>query len=83
MKPKPPSKPKDPNAVALGRRGGTRRSEVLSADERNAIATLGGLRGGKARAGTLSKARRSEIAKKAAESRWAKSKKGVSLKTDD
>jgi hypothetical protein len=34
----------------------------------------GGLKGGKARAERLSPERRSEIAKKAAEARWAKSK---------
>ena len=33
---------------------------------------LGGLKGGKARAETLSPERRSEIAKKAAEKRWSK-----------
>jgi len=35
----------------------------------------GGLKGGKARASKLSAARRSEIAKKAAEARWATSRK--------
>lgn len=35
-----------------------------------ALGRLGGLKGGKARAAKLSKARRSEIAKKAAKSRW-------------
>jgi hypothetical protein len=60
-----------------------RNIEVLSAEERNAIATEGGLRGGRARADSLTKARRSEIAKKAAESRWAKVKKGMSTKIDD
>ncbi|RZU38830.1 hypothetical protein BDD14_0115 [Edaphobacter modestus] len=83
MKAKPPSKPKDPNAVALGRRGGTRRAEVLSAEQRSAIATQGGLLGGRARADTLSKARRSEIARKAAETRWSKNKKGMAPKTDE
>lgn len=43
-------KEKDPNAVALGRKGG--------------------LKGGKARANSLSAEQRSEIAKKAAETRW-------------
>ena len=43
-------KEKDPNAVALGRKGG--------------------LKGGKARAESLSAEQRSEIAKKAAETRW-------------
>ncbi len=46
--------PKDPAAVALGRKGGKK--------------------GGKARAAKLSAERRSEIAKKAAKTRWAKKK---------
>jgi hypothetical protein len=48
--PAPPSKGKDPAAVALGRKGG--------------------LKGGKARAESLSKKRRAEIARKAAKARW-------------
>jgi hypothetical protein len=65
-------KPKNPHAVALGHLGGTRRAEVLSPEQRRYIGTQGGLVGGRARADALSKARRSEIAKKAAETRWAK-----------
>jgi hypothetical protein len=38
------------------------------------LGRLGGLKGGKARAAKLSPEARSEIAKKAAESRWLKSK---------
>lgn len=37
-----------------------------------ALGRLGGLKGGKARAEKLSKARRSEIAKRAAAARWGK-----------
>ena len=37
-----------------------------------ALGRLGGLKGGKARAKKLSKNRRSEIAKKAAQARWGK-----------
>lgn len=37
-----------------------------------ALGRLGGLKGGKARADSLTKARRQEIAKKAAASRWKK-----------
>lgn len=37
-----------------------------------ALGRLGGLKGGDARAKALSKKRRSEIAKKAAQKRWAK-----------
>ena len=36
-----------------------------------ALGRLGGLKGGKARASKLSKKKRSEIAKKAAQARWA------------
>ena len=49
---KPPERPKNPAAVALGR--------------------LGGLKGGKARAKSLSPRKRREIAKKAANQRWGK-----------
>lgn len=37
-----------------------------------ALGKLGGLKGGKARAASLTKKRRSEIAKKAAKARWGK-----------
>jgi len=40
-----------------------------------ALGRLGGLKGGKARADKLSAKRRKEIAKKAAKSRWNKSRK--------
>jgi len=69
---KTPGKPKNSHAKALGRRGGKRRAQVLSAEQLQSIATKGGLVGGKARANALSKARRSEIAKQAAEARWNK-----------
>jgi ABC-type phosphate/phosphonate transport system ATPase subunit len=39
-----------------------------------ALGRLGGLKGGKARASKLSPAQRTEIARKAAKSRWLKSK---------
>jgi len=39
-----------------------------------ALGRLGGLKGGKARARKLSKKRRTEIAKKAAQQRWGKAK---------
>jgi len=68
-------KPKNPHAVALGKLGGKRRAEVLSAEQRRDIGIQGGLVGGRSRANALSKARRSEIAKKAAETRWAAKKK--------
>lgn len=72
---KAPRNPKNPHAVALGRLGGKRRAEVLSPEQRQDIASQGGLVGGRARADALTKARRSEIAKKAVEARWAKKKR--------
>jgi hypothetical protein len=42
-----------------------------------ALGRLGGLKGGAARAKSLSKARRAEIAKKAAQTRWKKKRKKV------
>ena len=68
-------KPKNPHAVALGKLGGKRRAEVLTAEQRRDIGVQGGLVGGRARAESLSKARRSEIAKKAAEARWGMTKR--------
>ena len=47
-----PPKEKDPNAVALGRKGG--------------------LKGGRARADSLTPEQKSEIGRKAVEARWAK-----------
>jgi hypothetical protein len=41
-----------------------------------ALGRLGGLKGGKARAAKLSAKKRKEIAKKAAQTRWAKEQKG-------
>ena len=51
---------------------------AISPDGKNpaavALGRLGGLKGGRARADALSKKKRSEIAKKAAEARWKKRK---------
>jgi hypothetical protein len=44
----------------------------LNEDERKEFARSGGEAGGKARAAKLSAKKRSEIAKKAAQSRWGK-----------
>ena len=51
-------------------------SEAPSTKNPHAVALgrLGGLRGGRARAKSLSKKKRSEIAKKAASRRWQKTK---------
>ena len=50
--------------------------EAIANSEKNpaavALGRLGGLKGGKARADSLSSEKRSEIAKKAAATRWAK-----------
>jgi len=64
------AKKKDPNAVALGRKGGKARAASLSASELSAI----GKKGAKARLGGLSAAERSVIARKAVSARWAKNK---------
>jgi len=54
--------------------GGKARSAAMTDQERKAFARSGGLAGGKARATVLSKKRRQQIAKKAAEARWARRK---------
>ena len=54
-----PSMAKNPHAVALGRKGGKK----------------GGPKGGKARMASLTEAQRSELGRKAARARWAKTKK--------
>jgi hypothetical protein len=67
---------KNPNAVALGRLGGKKRSEVLTPEEKAEIGKKAGQFGGPARAAKLSPERRSEIARKAgkagAAARWGK-----------
>jgi hypothetical protein len=65
------AKKKNPNAVALGSRGGKARAERLSEDELSAI----GKKGAKARLKSLSSSERQEIARKAVNARWAKSRK--------
>src|SRR5262245_10116906 len=59
-------------------RAPTERIEVLAAVPKNpfavALGRLGGLKGGRARAVTLTPQRRQEIARKAAAARWARSK---------
>ncbi len=65
------AKKKDPNAVALGRKGGKARAANLSASELSRI----GKKGAKARFGGLSAAERREIARKTVLARWAKAKR--------
>jgi len=75
--PKRSSKPRDLNrlADAIVREATGEAPEEPPSDKNPhavALGRLGGQRGGKARAAKLSKKRRSEIAKKAAEARWQK-----------
>jgi hypothetical protein len=62
---------KNPNAVALGSRGGKARARRLSADELSAI----GKKGAEKRLKSLSSSQRQEIARKAVKTRWAKARK--------
>jgi hypothetical protein len=67
--------PKDPNQLAaeIVRLSTEEPKQTQSVKEYlSAIGRKGGLRGGKARAKKLSTEKRSEIARKAAKSRWAK-----------
>lgn len=62
---------KNPNAVALGSKGGKARANRLSAEELSAI----GKKGAKERLTSLSSSQRQEIARKAVKARWAKARK--------
>jgi hypothetical protein len=73
--PKRSSKPRDLNKLAAAiaaEAAGEKPEEVPDNKNPHAVALgrLGGQKGGKARAAKLSKKRRSQIAKKAAEARW-------------
>jgi hypothetical protein len=78
--PKRSSTPKDVNQLAANivnlATGNPITEEPLPEKNLAAVALgrLGGLKGGKARANKLSPKRRKEIAKKAAQARWAKDK---------
>ena len=65
------AKKKNPNAVALGGRGGKARAKSLSADELSTI----GKKGAEGRLQHLSAGKREQIARKAAAARWNKAKK--------
>jgi hypothetical protein len=64
---------KNSAAVQLGKL----RMKGLTKGEIQELGRKGGLKGGKKRAASLTKARRSEIAKKAAAARWGKKTSGV------
>ena len=78
---KKPTRPRDTNQLAKSivdiATGEVKKGEQ-SQPEKNpaavALGRLGGLKGGRARATKLSPKKRSEIAKKAAQSRWNKAK---------
>lgn len=79
MAEKHPKRPRDPNQlaksiieIATGERPD--RDPTPQEQGKDAIASSLGSRGGKARAKTLSKEQRSEIAKKGAATRWGKKK---------
>ena len=65
------TKKKNPNAVALGSRGGKARAKKMSADALSAI----GKKGANARFRSLDASERKEIARKAAKTRWANHQK--------
>ena len=75
--PKRSSKPKDENETAFAIVAQVT-EEAEAHPEKNpaavALGRLGGLKGGKARANSLSGKRRSQIAKKAARARWGRKK---------
>jgi len=73
------SRPRDPNQLAkrvVALATGEEEDNAPTAEEEGknpaavALGRLGGLKGGKARAATLSKRRRAEIARRAAQARW-------------
>lgn len=76
------SRPRDPNQLAkliTEIATGEQTDRLITDDGRDLAAVmmgrLGGLKGGRARADSMSSERRSEIAKKAAEARWSKGEK--------
>jgi hypothetical protein len=78
--PKRSSKPRDLNRLAsviVQQATGEAPEEPPSDKNPHAVALgrLGGMKGGKARAEKLTKKRRSEIARKAAQARWGKTRR--------
>ena len=73
--PKRSSKPRDVNALAAAIVAeATEKGQCAKNPHAVALGRPGGKKGGPARAATLSKKRRSEIAKRAAQARWRRSK---------
>jgi hypothetical protein len=78
--PKRSSKPKDANSLAfniVAQAVGDAAPAIAPPDDGKnpsavALGRLGGLKGGKARADSLSAKKRAEIARKAAQARWGK-----------
>lgn len=72
--PKGEKRPADVNqrAVMIGRIATGEIEDMTTDDGKNAAAVALGRMGGKARAVSLSKRKRAEIARKAAEKRWSK-----------
>lgn len=70
------SSKKDINEIAASILGSATKEPAKEVPQKNpaavALGRLGGLKGGKARAEKLTPERRKEIARKAAQSRWAK-----------
>ena len=74
---KTPKRPRDPNQLAKLIVDIAAGDEVEAINEESAAAKagrLGGAKGGTVRAASLTPEQRSEIAKKAAQARWAKKK---------
>jgi hypothetical protein len=76
---KKPTRPRDTNQlaksivdIATGETDNTEQIPSAKNPAAVALGRLGGLKGGKARAASLTPKKRSEIAKKAAQKRWGK-----------
>jgi hypothetical protein len=72
---KMPKRPRDPNQLAkaiVEIATGERNDSVPTASPMADLGRTGGLKGGKARAATMTPERRREIAQRAAQSRWSK-----------
>jgi hypothetical protein len=72
---KPPKRPRDPNQLAksiVDIATGNVSDTVVAESPMAELGRSGGLKGGKARAATMSPERRREVAETAAKARWAK-----------